>query len=136
MLRKTRLFPVTPMWAGDITISRGLGMSISNRGISGLMYICGDSMYYEPKCCGIVCCRCCCRYRFQLSKINSVAVLTGEELPILNWHLDLNVPWLKIIASGFRILVLMPNACSCVCSAADRGSEQAKGRVRFYSNQL
>ena len=97
----------------------------------GLMYIRGDSLYYEPKCCGIVCCRCCCRYRFQLSKINSVAVLTGEELPILNWHLDLNVPWLKIIASDFRIFVLMPNAAVFAPQLTE-----AVGRQKKNSNQL
>lgn len=98
---------------GDIIIAVGLSHTIV-RGSSGLMYIQGDSLYYELISGSSLCCCKCCMRRFQLSQIDTVEIVDSQQMMTIgSGHAICLAPGLKISAHpNTTVLVAMPDAVS------------------------
>ena len=96
---------------GNIAIARGGAVLIANNACKGILYVKDDSLYYETKCCGKLCCRCC-RQSFKLSEIQNVEVLQNQAVPYdgrNRIHLSLG---LRITAGSYLIVAAAPDASS------------------------
>lgn len=115
---------------GDIVIAQGVSVRQVKGCCNGLMYIQGDSLYYETKLGGRLCCRCC-RYRLKLSSIDIVDILNNEMLRFVGGAIHLT-PGLRISAyPNITVLVVMPDAAIFgpqLAEASNREKDKDGGR--------
>lgn len=93
---------------GDIGIYRGMMSVIRIQGCcNGIMYIKNDSLYYETKYGGALCCSCF-RQRFRLSDIKKVEPLPYGPITIAGLKITVVSPS-QIVTT---VLVVMPDAAT------------------------
>ena len=101
---------------GDIAIVHGITVTSIKGCCNGIMYVKGDSLYYETRCGkNYLCCMCCKQKNFKLSAILSVEVVQNEAVTFNSRrgeYVNLS-PGLKISADpNTLILVAVPDASS------------------------
>ena len=111
---------------GDVVFAYGfIVRRVQGCCCNGIMYIKGDSLYYEVKIGSTLCCTCY-RVRFRLSEIIIVDIINDQSLGFLGGAIHLS-PGLRITAQpNTTILVSMPDAAVFGPQLAEASNNQKR----------